>query len=42
LPKNRKIEVDNIQEVLKKGLSNDNSLNIAALTNLLREMIKNE
>jgi hypothetical protein len=42
LPKNRKNEVDNIQEVLKKGLSNDNSLNIAALTNLLREMIKNE
>jgi hypothetical protein len=40
LPKNKKQEVNNIQEVIKKGLSKDNTLNIAALTNLLKEMLK--
>ena len=40
LPKNKKEEVSNIQVELKKKLSKDNSLNIAALTNLLKEMLK--
>jgi len=40
LPKNKKEEVKYIQEVIKKGLSKDKSLNIAALTNLLKEMLK--
>ena len=39
LPKNKKAEVNNIQIELKKYLSKDNSLNIAALTNLLKEML---
>ena len=42
LPKNKREEVINIQLELKKNLSKDNSLNIAALTNLLKEMLKNE
>ena len=42
LPKNKKEAVDNIQTKLKKGLSNDISLNIAALTDLLKEILKNE
>lgn len=42
LPKNKKEEVNNIQTELKKGLSKDISLNIAALTNLLKEILKNE
>jgi len=41
LPKNKKVEVENIQSELKQKLSKDNSLNIAALTNLLKEMLKN-
>ena len=40
LPKNKKEEVSNIQAELKKNLSNDKTLNIAALTNLLKEMLK--
>ncbi|NOT93843.1 hypothetical protein [Ferruginibacter sp.] len=40
LPKNKKEEVSNIQAELKKGLSKDKTLNIAALTNLLKEMLK--
>lgn len=40
LPKNKKQEVNSIQEDLRKKLSADNSLNIAALTNLLKELIK--
>lgn len=40
LPKNKKNEVNNIQLELKKKLSKDNSLNIAALTNLLKEILK--
>jgi len=40
LPKNKKEEVNNIQSELKKGLSKDKTLNIAALTNLLKEMLK--
>lgn len=42
LPKNKKIQIDGIQENLKKHLSTDSTLNIAALTNLLNEIIKNE
>ena len=40
LPKNKKQEVNNIQEAIKKDLSKDKTLNIAALTNLLKEMLK--
>ncbi|MFC4263026.1 hypothetical protein ACFOWM_09065 [Ferruginibacter yonginensis] len=40
LPKSKKEEVNLIQVELKKKLSKDNSLNIAALTNLLKEMLK--
>lgn len=40
LPKNKKEEVNNIQEALKKAMSKDKSLNIAALTNLLKDMLK--
>ena len=39
LPKNKKEEVNQIQTELKKGLSKDTSLNIAALTNLLKEIL---
>ncbi len=39
LPKNKKEEVNNIEMELKKGLSKDISLNIAALTNLLKEIL---
>ena len=42
LPKSKRDAVNNIQIELKKGLSKDNTLNIAALTNLLKEMLKNE
>ncbi|MCF8427837.1 MAG: hypothetical protein K9H61_06805 [Bacteroidia bacterium] len=42
LPKNKKAEVNTIQEDLKKKLSKDKTLNIAALTNLLKEMLKHE
>jgi hypothetical protein len=42
LPKVKKDEVTKIQTELKSALSSDNSLNIAALTNLLKEMLKNE
>jgi hypothetical protein len=40
LPKNKKAEVNIIQEDLKKKLSKDKTLNIAALTNLLKEILK--
>jgi hypothetical protein len=42
LPKNKKAEVENIQNELKQKLSKNNSLNIAALTNLLKEILNNE
>lgn len=42
LPNSKKAEVTNLQAQLKKNLSKDTSLNIAALTNLLKEMLKNE
>lgn len=40
LPKSKKTEVNNIEADIRKKLSKDNSLNIAALTNLLKEMLK--
>lgn len=40
LPKNKKAQIDVIQENMKKQLSTDSTLNIAALTNLLNEIIK--
>jgi hypothetical protein len=42
LPKEKKEEVFKIQRELQNVLSKDNSLNIAALTNLLKEMLKDE
>ncbi len=42
LPKNKRAEIDAIQLDLRKNLSKNNTLNIAALTNLLKEMLKNE
>ncbi|MBZ4040944.1 MULTISPECIES: hypothetical protein [Flavobacterium] len=42
LPKEKKEEVFKIQKELENVLSRDSSLNIAALTNLLKEMLKNE
>lgn len=39
-PKNKKVEINTIQDELKKSLSKDKNLNIAALTNLLKEMLK--
>ncbi len=42
LPKEKKEEVSKIQKELENVLSKDSSLNIAALTNLLKEMLKNE
>lgn len=42
LPKEKKEEVFKIQKELENVLSKDSSLNIAALTNLLKEMLKNE
>jgi hypothetical protein len=40
LPKSKKAEVNNIETDIRKKLSKDTSLNIAALTNLLKEMLK--
>ena len=40
LPKSKKEEVNNIQDDIRKKLSKDSSLNIAALTNLLKELLK--
>ncbi|MFB9840862.1 hypothetical protein [Mucilaginibacter ginsenosidivorans] len=40
LPKSKQKEISEIGEVLKKGLSKDRLLNIAALTNLLKDLIK--
>jgi len=40
LPKSKKEEVNNIQADIRKKLSKDTSLNIAALTNLLKELLK--
>ncbi len=39
MPKNKKEEVNKIQDSVSKKLSSDNSINIAALTNLLKEML---
>jgi hypothetical protein len=41
LPKSKKQEVSNIQGALKATLSADKTLNIAALTNLLKELLNN-
>ncbi len=41
LPKSKKKQIDSIQTALRKDLSNDPSLNIAALTNLLKEYLNN-
>ena len=40
LPKARQNEVTEIEDMLKLGLSKDRMLNIAALTNLLKDLIK--
>lgn len=40
LPKSKKTEVNNIEADIRKKLSKDTSLNIAALTNILKEMLK--
>jgi len=40
LPNNKREQVNSIQAQLKKNLSKDNTLNIAALTNLLKEILK--
>ncbi|KGO93658.1 hypothetical protein Q766_06770 [Flavobacterium subsaxonicum WB 4.1-42 = DSM 21790] len=42
LPKSKKNQIDSIQDNVRKQLSNDPTLNIAALTNLLNEIIRNE
>lgn len=42
LPKEKQKEVFKIQKELQNVLSKDSTLNIAALTNLLKEMLKNE
>ena len=42
LPKEKEKEVFKIQKELENVLSKDSTLNIAALTNLLKEMLKNE
>ena len=42
LPNNKKEQVSVLQSKLKKNLLKDPSLNIAALTNLLKELLKNE
>jgi hypothetical protein len=39
MPKSKKEEVNKIQETISKKLSTDNSINIAALANLLKEML---
>ena len=41
LPKNKQKQIQSIQTALRKDLSNDPSLNIAALTNLLKEYLNN-
>lgn len=40
LPKTKQKEVNAIEVILKKGLSKDRLINIAALTNLLKDLIK--
>ena len=40
LPKTKKKELTNTEESLKKHLSKDNSVNIAVLTKLLKELLK--
>ena len=42
VPKNKIADVNHIKKELKKNLSKDSTLNIAALTNLLKEIMKNE
>jgi hypothetical protein len=39
LPKSKTVEIDKIKESLKTSLSKDKSLNIAALTKLLKEIL---
>jgi ABC-type dipeptide/oligopeptide/nickel transport system ATPase subunit len=40
MPKNKKKEISTIQASIKKGLSKDTTLNIAALAGLLKELLK--
>lgn len=40
MPKSKKVEIDKIQSILVSKLSKDNMINIAALTNLLKELLK--
>lgn len=42
VPKNKIDDVNKIKKELKKNLSKDSTLNIAALTNLIKEIMKNE
>lgn len=39
LPKNRKNEVNKVEELIRQKLSNDKTLNIAALANVLRDLL---
>lgn len=40
LPKNKRKEVTKIEESIKEKLSNDKALNIAAITNILKDLLK--
>ncbi len=42
LPKNKSKEVKSVEDTIRVGFSADRTLNIAALTNLLKELLKNE
>lgn len=39
-PKNKKAEISQLEDTLKKQLGNDKTLNIAALANVLKELLK--
>jgi len=41
-PKNKKAEIDRLEEILKKQLGADKTLNIAALANVLKDLLKNK
>lgn len=41
-PKNKKAEIDRLEEVLKKQLGTDKTLNIAALASVLKDLLKNK
>lgn len=40
-PKNKKAEIGRLEEILKKQLGNDKTLNIAALASVLKDLLKN-